>query len=147
MAARFALFTGDLREALKCVQKIRGNGGGRGGAVMESALPTTAFEIEAFVIEKWCELLDVENTLNSYDDPMSSDLKKRLQTLDSTFADIAASGPAGVDLLDPDALLLWARCKQLLGVDQQAGSRQATGFVVNVLNQVGVNTAIALCMI
>lgn len=98
-------------------------------------MPSTAFEVEGYVIEKWCELLDIESTLNSYEEPLSADLRKRLQTMDSTFNDLSSSS-SGQDIMEPDGLMLWCRVKQLLGLETT--TKQSTAYIVNVLNQVRV---------
>ncbi len=139
LAARFALFTGDYRLASTLAEKLNASkSGNRSGASM-AQMPSTAFEVEGFVIDKWCELMDIEGTLNSYEEPLNTDLRKRLQGIDSAFAEMAST-PTAAEVMEPDALMLWSRCKQLLGLDQS--TKQSAAYVVNVLNQVSVHETI-----
>jgi hypothetical protein len=138
LAARFALFTGDYRLASTLAEKLRDpRGGNRSGTSAVNQIPSTAFEVEGFVIDKWCEVMDIESTLNSYEESLSADLRKRLQAIDSLLADMASSA-AGQEVMEPDSLMLWCRTKQLLGLD--SSTKQSTTYVVNVLNQVGRQT-------
>jgi hypothetical protein len=113
LAARFALFTGDLKEASRISQKILSNAN-------RSSSASSAFEVEAFSIQQWSFVYEVEkNGL------VSSENKKKLQAIDAMI-----KSKSGADQYDLDTLMLWAKSRQVLN------SSGATAEILNILNQV-----------
>jgi hypothetical protein len=111
LAARFALFTGDLQYALRLARDML-NKSARGGP------PSTPFEWEAACIERWASAMNAIDKLRS--GGSASDLRTEIQTIETLLR--SQSGDKEVDLL-----MLLAKCKKAIKHTQDA---------LNVYNQV-----------
>jgi hypothetical protein len=116
LAARFALYTNDFEEAARISQKLQ-NSSGRNS----QSSATSVFEIEAFCIDNWCFLNELESSQSNY---LSSEQKRRIQSID------AHCKSKNGEQSDIDTLMLWAKSRQILN-----GS-SAYAEVLNILNQV-----------
>eukprot|EP01035_Chromulina_nebulosa_P033766 gene33766-45218_t len=115
LAARFNLFTGELEEALRLTQKVLSMSGGAGTSGVHSV-----YELEAVAVEQWVYALQFEQN------GTSAALRKKVMGAESLLKRCYSSG--GNDAtMDIDAMMVMAKCKQLLGLYPD---------LLNVLNQV-----------
>lgn len=110
LAARFALYTGDLSLASRIAKKLQ-SGGGVGGS--KSATP---FELEAMCVDYW---ITIEDALSD-DGLTGSDARQKLQGLDSLIK-------GRVEATDVDMLMVWAMSKLVF---------RQTGEALNIYNQI-----------
>ena len=110
LAARFALFTGDLSLASRLSKKIL--------LATRGGLPSTPFELEASCVEQWAASIEAHSSIVV--DGTTADLRKQIQVIEGLVK-------GRMDQVDVDLLMLLARCKQTLRIPSDA---------LNVYNQV-----------
>eukprot|EP00600_Ochromonadales_sp_CCMP1393_P000361 CAMPEP_0174983574 /NCGR_PEP_ID=MMETSP0004_2-20121128/17217_1 /TAXON_ID=420556 /ORGANISM="Ochromonas sp., Strain CCMP1393" /LENGTH=551 /DNA_ID=CAMNT_0016235837 /DNA_START=1 /DNA_END=1653 /DNA_ORIENTATION=- len=109
LAARFCLFTENIKEAFRISQKIIDSKQTNG--------PSTAFEMEATAIIQWCTISEVE-MLGSVD----SSSRQQIRDIDDMY-----SNNRNNEQFDVDSLMVWARSRLLI---------HRTGEALNILNQI-----------
>ena len=109
LAARFCLFTQNIKEAFRISQKVLNAKQGTGAS--------TAFELEATTIVQWCTVAEVE-MLGSID----SSSRQQLLAINDMYSNNRSN-----DQFDPDALMVWAKSRHLLN---------RTTDVLKIINQV-----------
>lgn len=107
------MYTDDSYQARVITEKLLANYRSNDGNA------PTAFELEAIAIQQWCTLSDIEN---NEDKKLSPENKKRIQAIDGVYR-----GKGGSDLHEVDSLMVWAKSRVMLGVNNDA---------LNILNQV-----------
>lgn len=113
LAARFALFTGDLALATRLSQKML--------MATRGGLPSTPFELEASSVEQWAVSIDAQTALEI--DGSTADLRRQIQCIESLVK-------GRMDQVDVDMLMLLGRCKQCV---------KLTNDALNIYNQVWIS--------
>lgn len=116
LAARFALYVGDLDDAGRVCQKLLAN-----SKVNEGNAPTV-FELEAVAVKQWVFVAETEAEYAEG----SADCRKKLQSIDGAFRG------KGLEVHEVDSLMIWAKSRLMLNLPGEA---------INILNQVRANSA------
>jgi hypothetical protein len=109
LAARFCLFTQNIKEAYRISQKVL--------ASKQASGASTAFEMEATTVVQWCTLAEIEMLGG-----MDQSSKQQLQAINDAY-----SNNRNNEQFDPDAFMVWAKSRHMLG---------RTVEVYNIINQV-----------
>lgn len=102
LAARFYLFIGNYSEAKRLSKRITD--------LNRGSNTTTVYDVEAYLIEQWCNIEEISFDWSSPSSSASADNRRVLSAIDNTFRNNKSP-----DFQDTDALMLWARSKFLLG--------------------------------
>lgn len=109
LAARFCLFTQNIKEAQRISEKLLG--------AKQSSGASTAFEMEAICIQQWCTIAEIELLGN-----MDSSSRQQLFEINDLY-----NSNRNTEQLEPDSLMVWAKSRYLL---------EKFNDVFNIYNQV-----------